>query len=129
MFVISLSACVFRGDIDLSVKRPPVQFDLSHVKDGVYRGVHDLNDFIYAVDVVIQSNHIEEILIVKVPERVLARKCGLCEAMAMIREVKEDQQVDVDAYSGATRTTRALSKAVENALLSVKPLGEGMMGP
>lgn len=99
-------------------KHRPIQFELSLLDDGTYRGAYEMGGEEYVVDIVIEAHRIKEITVIKGPERVFSKKCGLCEAVVMLKEALDTQSLPVDAYSGATRTTIAILRAVQAALSS-----------
>ena len=83
---------------------------LSDIPNGVYIGECDVN-FIYAkVEVTIQNGEITGI-------RILEHKNERGQAAeAVVDRIVAEQQIDVDAVSGATNSSTVLKKAVENAL-------------
>ena len=84
--------------------------DISDVPDGVYVGEYDV-DFIYArVEVTVQNGVITNI-------DILEHKNGRgSRAEAVVDRIMEEQKIEVDAVSGATNSSTAIKKAVENAL-------------
>jgi uncharacterized protein with FMN-binding domain len=90
--------------------------NLSQFEDGIYRGAYTHSDYQFTVDITIKAHLITEITVINGPKRVFTQKCGLCDAMDMIRDVIATQSLPVDAYSGATPTTAAILRAVEEAL-------------
>ncbi|MFH0730620.1 MAG: FMN-binding protein [Pseudomonadota bacterium] len=101
-----------------SVMGHQAPFDLPQMKDGTYRGSHTIADSEYAVDITITTHEIKEISVIRGPKRIFTQKCGLCEAIAMIKKVIATQSLPVDAYSGATQTTTAVLRAIEEALMT-----------
>ncbi|MDD4961624.1 MAG: FMN-binding protein [Candidatus Marinimicrobia bacterium] len=87
--------------------------DFSTLQDGIYRGDFRYGDYTYAVEVHIQSKRIEAINILENRDSKYAKM-----AEAVAEKILEQQRNDVDAVSGATTTSKALLKAVENALRS-----------
>jgi uncharacterized protein with FMN-binding domain len=88
--------------------------DISTIPDGTYEG--DCNvDFIYAkVSVTVKAGVISSIdLLEHKNERGKP-------AESILKDIVEQQEVDVDAVSGATNSSKVIKKAVENALLSAK---------
>lgn len=84
--------------------------DISDVPDGVYVGEYDV-DFIYAkVEVTVQAGAITNI-------DILEHKNGRgSRAEVVVDRIIEEQKIEVDAVSGATNSSTAIKKAVENAL-------------
>jgi len=93
----------------LTAKMP----DLSLKTDGTYRGNYDLSGTPVDVvlDVTIQNNKITGIKIVKHLCSPIGKK-----AEKIIDQIIVVQSLDVDAVSGATGSSKAIIKAVENAL-------------
>jgi uncharacterized protein with FMN-binding domain len=94
---------------NLTAKMP----DLALIVDGVYRGNYDLSSMPLkvALDVIIQNQRIIKIEIVE-------HSCSPIEKKAekITDRIIECQNLDVDAISGATASSKAILKAVENAL-------------
>ena len=93
----------------LSVKMP----DLAPIADGTYRGNCNLKGAPVNVtlDVIVQNSRITKIEIVKHVSSPIGKK-----AEKIIDKVIENQSLDVDVVSGATGSSKAILKAVENAL-------------
>jgi len=87
--------------------------DLTQLSDGVYRGVCDLSGTPVDVtlDVSIKDNKISNIEIVRHMCSPIGKK-----AEKIIEHVIERQSLEIDAVSGATASSKAILKAVENAL-------------
>jgi uncharacterized protein with FMN-binding domain len=84
--------------------------DLSRIADGAYPGNFQKGRFSYSVEVTVKDHRIQNATSAgskqaqdAVVQRILAR-------------IVEAQSVRVDTVSGASLTTKAVSKAVENAL-------------
>lgn len=83
----------------------------SHLKDGRYRGRYQGGRWSNDVEVVVQNGEMKDITVVKdglFPRPDVARK--------LFPSILERQRTDVDAVSGATLTSRAYLRAVEDAL-------------
>ena len=78
---------------------------------GTYDGDFTYGGFAYQVSVSVASHQIRDIAVVKNRTTSHAKK-----AEEALKRVAEQQRNDVDAVSGATTTSKALLKAVENAL-------------
>ena len=87
--------------------------DLTEKNDGAYRGFYDLEGtpIKVTVDVIVRSKNIAEVKIVD-------HKCSPFgkKAEKITDRIIEKQSLDVDAVSGATGSSKAILKAVENAL-------------
>jgi len=87
--------------------------DLASIADGVYRGYYDVSSTPVnaTVDVTVQNHRITEINIVKHMRSPVGKK-----AEKITDIIIERQRLDIDAISGATASSKAILKAVENAL-------------
>jgi len=87
--------------------------DLTQLNDGVYRGTFDLSGTPIKVtlDVNIQNNNVINIKIVEHSCSPIGKKAEI-----IIGQIIERQNLDIDAVSGATASSKAIIKAVENAL-------------
>ncbi|NRZ97631.1 FMN-binding protein [Clostridium tetanomorphum] len=84
---------------------------LSHLNDGVYSGEYKSGRWTNSVNVNIKDHKITKIHIVK---DVIIKKDDVREKL--FKKVIEKQNIDVDAISGATVTSKAYLKSIENAL-------------
>lgn len=110
--MLSLTGC-FYLESNLIKKTPTTEVDLSFLKDGTYFGDFNSGSFTYEVEVVLENRKIIQILIISNRKTKYAKK-----AEGVIKTIIEKQTPHVDAITGATVTSKALMKAVENALLS-----------
>lgn len=95
-----------------AVRSMPINHvDLGKVKDGEYVGGFSYGGFAYEVSVKVADHQIKDIVIVK---NRTANHAKMAEAV--VKQILDRQTNDVDAVSGATTTSKALLKAVENAL-------------
>lgn len=85
--------------------------DLSRVADGTYEGSFAYGSFSYVVSVLVENGRIEDIDILTNRKTKHA-----LEAEGVVSRVLSEQKTDVDAVAGATTTSKALLKAIENAL-------------
>lgn len=91
--------------------------DLSKIKDGEYFGEYGSGRWQYQVKVVLSDGRIKTI-------EILNQKSGFID-MSMYKQVNdqvinrilERQSLRIDAITGATINTKALLKAIENALV------------
>lgn len=84
--------------------------DLSKIPDGVYSGSSSIFPVKVQVEVNVQNNKIINIKIIKHDNGKGAK------AEALTQEVIKAQSLNVDAISGATTSSKAILKAIENAL-------------
>jgi uncharacterized protein with FMN-binding domain len=113
IFVIILIIGCSTADKNLTAKMP----DMTPIADGTYRGKYDLKGTPVNVilDVIIQNSKIMKIEIVKHSCSPIGKK-----AEKIIDRIIEHQSLDVDVVSGATGSSKAILKAVENALPNTK---------
>jgi uncharacterized protein with FMN-binding domain len=95
-----------------AVRAMPINhINLAQVNDGSYPGSFTYGGFRYEVEVAVTSHQIKNITITKNRTASHAQK-----AEGVMNRILEQQRNDVDVVSGATTTSKALLKAVENAL-------------
>lgn len=98
------------------VRAMPInEVDLSSISDGIYIGDYSYGGFTYEVEVKVKDHKIENIKVLKNRNTSHAKK-----AEGVIEKILQAQSLKVDAVSGATTTSKALLKAIENAL-ATKP--------
>ncbi len=94
------------------VRAMPInEIDLTSISDGTYKGDYSYGGFTYEVEVTVKEHKIVTINILKNRNTSHAKN-----AEGVIDKVIKTQTVNVDAVSGATTTSKALLKAIENAL-------------
>jgi uncharacterized protein with FMN-binding domain len=103
-----LSACLDRST-DNADKKSTIDF--STVPDGTHRGRFTYGAFNYIVDVVVADGQVTEIIAVQNKDNEPSEM-----AEGVFDKIIEAQSVDVDGISGATASSKALLKAVENAV-------------
>jgi uncharacterized protein with FMN-binding domain len=106
-----LFACLFTGCFDTDTDSLIIEtVDLQKIKDGTYEGEYKNFPVIAVVSIKVKNHKITEIEIIKHRE-------GKGEkAEAIIEDVIRAQSLDVDTISGATRSSKCILKAIENAL-------------
>lgn len=87
--------------------------NLDKIEDGIYNGEYHYGTFTYKVKVSVQQHKINDIKVTDNRDSSHAKK-----AEEVINNVLESQKINVDVISGATTTSKALLKAIENALSS-----------
>jgi uncharacterized protein with FMN-binding domain len=102
--LILLSACV---NLDSIVITNP---DLQRIADGTYRGNSKVGPVRVTLDVVIKNNTISAIDLIR---HFNGRGKA---AEAIVPRIIEAQSLEVDVISGATGSSKAILKAVEDAL-------------
>ena len=105
-FYVSCNSTSFAG-IEASLP------DMKNKPDGVYRGNYILagSPVKVILDVAIQDHNIVAINIIKHSCSPIGKK-----AEKIAGKIIEDQSLNIDAVSGATGSSKAILKAVENAL-------------
>lgn len=84
--------------------------DINGIMDGVYMGNYEVSPVKVSVQVTVHSEKIVDIVI-------LDHKNGLGKkAESIIQNIIEQQSLEVDTVSGATMSSIAILKAIENAL-------------
>jgi len=89
--------------------------DLSRIPDGVYKGTEKYMVFTTQVMVRVKDHRITDIDVFEARGGKYVEK-----AEKVTRNILEKQSLDVDTITGATVTSRAIIKAVENALKPAK---------
>jgi uncharacterized protein with FMN-binding domain len=87
------------------------ELNLSGIPDGTYKGHFDGARWTNTLEVTVTDEDITEIKIISPPSYVeddFSNK--------LINTVRAKQSLDIDVVSGATVTTKAMLKAIENAL-------------
>jgi uncharacterized protein with FMN-binding domain len=88
------------------------EVELSNVRDGTFPGDFTFHGFTYEVEVVVVEHKITQIAVLKnIEDDEYAKK-----AEGVLDRVLKEQSLKVDAITGATITSKALLKAIENAL-------------
>jgi len=105
-----LSSCAYK-EMKKVRSMPINEVDLSNVQDGSYKGDFSYGGFTYEVEVTVKEHRIENIEILKNRDTKHAKK-----AEGVVEKVLNAQSLEVDAVTGATTTSKALLKAIENAL-------------
>ncbi len=82
--------------------------DLTRVADGAYHGEFARGRFHYTVDVSVADHQIKSVTETDTSANDVTRQIA--------QQIVAQQALPVDAVSGASLTTKAFSKAVENAL-------------
>ena len=85
--------------------------DINHLDDGGYIGSFSYGNFEYIVKTIINARKITNVEILQNRDTKHAKM-----AEGVIPEIVEHQTPNVDVVSGATTTSKALMKAVENSL-------------
>jgi uncharacterized protein with FMN-binding domain len=107
---LSLMSCVSR-EIKEVRELKIENIDLNLVKSGAYEGDFSYGNYKYVVNVIVEKHKIMEINIINNRNTKYSKM-----AEGVIQEILTEQKSNVDAISGATTTSKALLKAVENAL-------------
>ena len=84
--------------------------DLTRIADGAYPGRFKAGRFSYSVEVTVKDHRIEAV------KSTGAKQAQDTIVQKIFDRIRETQTVNVDAVSGASLTTKAVTKAVENAL-------------
>ncbi len=96
------------------VRNMPIgEVDLSRIPDGSYEGNFTYGSFTYAIQVGVKDHNIEKVIIIENRD---SKYAGMAEGV--VERVIEKQTPNVEVVTGATTTSKALLKAIENALNS-----------
>jgi uncharacterized protein with FMN-binding domain len=107
--IMALISCNSTSLRDITASLP----DMEGKQDGVYRGSYDLSGTPVKVilDVTVQNQNIKAVNIIKHSCSPIGKK-----AEKITGRIIEQQSLDVDVVSGATGSSMAIMKAIENAL-------------
>lgn len=117
VFVVVIAGAAFyltRG-LDAGVQVDISSIDASAVKDGTYEGTYEAGRWSNTVVVTVKDGKITDI---QVKENVALPQQGLSDEI--FKRVMDKQNTQVDAVTGATVTSKAYMKAIENALKNGK---------
>ncbi len=94
------------------IRNMPIKnINLTKVSDGIYKGETHAGNYTYKVRVTVENHKIVNI------KGLDNRKSPyVTYAEGVFTEIIKQQKVDVDAITGATTTSKAFMKAIENAL-------------
>ncbi len=112
--VLLAVACIGCSGAYKEIRRMPIaDVDVTQIPDGVYRGAFTYGGggFTYIVDATVAGGRIIAVHVVRNRDTPHARK-----AEGVIPKIVAADSPAVDAVTGATTTSKALMKAVENAL-------------
>ncbi|MBS4032200.1 MAG: FMN-binding protein [Clostridiales bacterium] len=104
-----LIACGDRSNTEKPEIKPTIDF--STVPDGTYRGRFTYGAFNYIVDVVVADGKVTEIIAIQNKDNEPSEM-----AEGVFDNIIAAQSVDIDGISGATASSKALIKAVENSV-------------
>jgi len=109
IITVLISSCKTASLKEIQAKLP----DMNGKPDGLYHGFYDLSGTPVKVtlDVTVQDENIAAIKIVKHSCSPIGKK-----AEKITEKIIEQQSLEVDAISGATGSSKAILKAVEDAL-------------
>ncbi|AKN31375.1 FMN-binding protein [Clostridium carboxidivorans P7] len=112
IFIIGIGF-VAVSDINLNkIRHMPIEnVNLSKINDGTYKGKADVGNSIYKVEVKVVNHKIVNI------KSIDNRKSPyVTYAEGVFPKIIKEQKINVDAVTGATTTSKAFMKSVENAL-------------
>ena len=109
---VLFTSCISK-DINETRKMSIQKVDITKLSDGNYFGEYSYGKTTYKVEVIIENKRIIDIKVLQTRDSPYAKK-----AEGVIKSIVNEQRNDVDAVSGATTTSKALLKAIENALLN-----------
>jgi uncharacterized protein with FMN-binding domain len=112
--IVLVSACIMAGALPVAEAKDAQvgEVDISKVPDGTYVGGWlDYGDVPVVVEVAVKKGRIEGIKIIESKGDQYVQDAG-----AIIEDVIEAQSVKLDAVTGATITSDAILRAIEDAL-------------
>lgn len=113
VFVLATAGGIFyitRG-LNTGAKAEINNVDLTAVKDGIYNGKYSSGRWTNELNVIVKDNKITDIKVIKD-----VTFSNAASAQQLFDKIIEKQKIDVDAVSGATVTSKAYQKSIENAL-------------
>jgi uncharacterized protein with FMN-binding domain len=116
VFVVGLAGMVIscsQGDVDRARMLTIQPVDLRDVPSGVYEGSYAGGSLAVEVETTVRRGKITKIRVLTEPANEYQRKARGVILLVILR-----QSLDVDAVSGATGSSKAILKAVENSLKS-----------
>lgn len=111
IFTGIIMSAIFMTGLDKGQKAVVGSINLSAINDGTYEGNYALNRWTNTVKVTVKEHKITEIVVVK---DVVFKLDAVTKGV--FTEVIKKQSLDIDIQSGATVTTKAYLKAIEDAL-------------
>lgn len=112
LFILILVLCGCASQEMKIVRNMDIQdIDLKKIDDGEYIGSFSYSNFEYKVKTIIRDHKIKDIIILQNRDTKHSKR-----AEGVIPRIIKRQTPDVDAVSGASTTSKALMKAVENSL-------------
>ncbi|MHB8097053.1 MAG: FMN-binding protein [Erysipelotrichaceae bacterium] len=91
------------------------QINLAQIDDGKYVGTYETTRWTNSVEVTVKDHKITDVIIVK---DVMIALEGLSDRL--FKKVMDKQSIEVDIETGATITSKAYLKAIENAIGGTK---------
>jgi len=99
------------------IKRLSVEnIDVSLIKDGNYFGKYENGRWQYHVEVAVRDGKVKEIHVLNTKTGPFEMKMYDDVNTELIQKILQNQSLQVDTVTGATVNSKALLKAVENAL-------------
>ncbi|MDO5294234.1 MAG: FMN-binding protein [bacterium] len=110
--VLAIGMMIMTEVRHMKLRNTPIEeVNLTNIKDGEYEGTSDFGNYTYDVMVTVKNHQITNIQDLKPRDSKY-----VVYATGVLNRIKEQQTPNVDAISGATTTSKAFMKAVENAL-------------
>lgn len=112
IILISIGFFVMKGVVSNAKNIQVESVDIKKTPDGNYQGEYKLTPVYAAVEVTVKESTIEKIEIIQ-HDKGLGKR-----AEEIINTIIKVQSLDVDAITGATVSSKAILKAVEQALIN-----------
>lgn len=112
---VSIMVFILMNGMDTAQALELNQINLAQVEDGKYVGTYETTRWTNSVEVTVKDHKITEVIIVK---DVMIALEGLSDRL--FKKVMDKQSIEVDIETGATITSKAYLKAIENAIGGTK---------
>ncbi|MDO5521910.1 MAG: FMN-binding protein [bacterium] len=110
--ILGIAMMIFTEVRHVKLRNTPIKdVNLLQVKDGEYEGTSEFGNYTYHLRVTVKNHQIIDIENLKPRDSIYVTY-----ATGVFKKIKDRQTPNVDAISGATTTSKAFMKAVENAL-------------
>lgn len=112
LVIVGIGFITFHSISLNKIRNMPIgSVDLTKVNDGIYKGEAAAGSYIYKVEVDVKDHKI-----VNIKDVGNRKSTYVAYAEGVFPKIIKEQKVNVDAVTGATTTSKAFMKAVENAL-------------
>jgi uncharacterized protein with FMN-binding domain len=89
------------------------RININEINDGIYQGEFNYNKLNHKVEVIISNSRINKINVLICPDSKYTTR-----AKDVFTRIIDEQTLQVDVISGATTSSKAYLKAIQNALIA-----------